>query len=157
MVSRLIPHRSSNILLCSYFCPSSINSFTVFSLLPVFRRVFHRVLIPVRLPSIPRMILLLTTVLVPSLIVGYRPTHSYTVWITSCWDVWLISVLRFFFGDSSLSIHSMEQFINWALIFLKSIPCSGFVITFAQITPAGQSSILTSSLSTLSLIKKNFA
>ena len=51
MVSYLIPHRSSNILLCSYFCPSSVNSstclytcpssvdsFTVFSFPSVFCR-----------------------------------------------------------------------------------------------------------------------
>ena len=38
----------------------------------------------------------------------------------------------------------MAQFINWALIFLNSAPCSGFVSTSAHITPAGQSTILTS-------------
>ena len=51
MVSCLIPHRSLNILLCSYFCPSSVNSstcsyscpssvdsVTVFSFLSVFHQ-----------------------------------------------------------------------------------------------------------------------
>ena len=74
MVSHLIPHRSSNILLCSYFCPPSVNYFIVFVFLSIFRWLFYCVLIPVRLPSIPHIILLLKTFLVPSLIVGYRPT-----------------------------------------------------------------------------------
>ena len=115
--------------------------FNVFLFLSVFRWIFYCVLIPVRLPSIPRIILLLTSFLVPSLIVGYRPTHSYTVWIASCWEVWSIGVLRFFVVDSSWSLYSMAQFVNWALIFLNSVPCNGFVSASAHITPVGQSTI----------------
>ena len=131
--------------------------FIVFVFLSVFRWFFYCVLIPVRLPSIPCIILLLTNFLVPSLIVGYLPTHSCTVWIASCWDVWSISVLSFFVEDYSSSIYSMAQFINWELIFLNSVPCSGFVSTSTHITPAGKSTTLTSLLSTLSLINNNSA
>ena len=128
--------------------------FTIFVLLSFFRRFFYCALIPVRLLSILRIILLLTSFLVPSLIARYHPTHSCTVWIASCWDSWSISVLRLFVVYSSSSLYSMAQFINWALIFLNSVPCSGFVSTSTHITPAGQSKILTSSLLTLSLIKR---
>ena len=113
--------------------------FNVFLYLSVFHWLFYCVLIRVRLPSIPRIILLLTSFLVPILIVGYRPTHSCTVWIASCWDVWSISVLCFFVVDSSSSLYSMAQFINWALIFLNYVPCSVFFSTSAHNTPAGQS------------------
>ena len=50
--------------------------FNVFVFLSVFRWLFYCVLIPVRLLSIPRIILLLSSFLVPILIVGYRPTYS---------------------------------------------------------------------------------
>ena len=50
----------------------------------------------------------------------------------------------------------MAQFINWVLIFMNSVPGSGFVSTSAHITTTGKSTILTSLMSTLSLIKKNF-
>ena len=136
---------------------SLLKHFIVFACLSVFRRFFYCVLIPVRLPSIPCIIPLLKTFLVSILILGYRPTHSCTVWIAYFWDAWSINILCFFVGYSSPSMYSMAQFINWALIFLNSVPCSGFVSTSAYITPAGQSTILTSSLPTLYLIKKNFA
>ena len=74
MVSCLSPHWSLNILLCSYSYLSSVGYFIVFIFLFLFRGFFCCVLIPVCLPSIPRIIPLLTTLLVPSLIVGYRPT-----------------------------------------------------------------------------------
>ena len=77
MVSRLIPHRSSNILLCSYFCPSSVDSLLCSYSCPSSVNSYC-VLIPVCLPSIPRIVLLLMTFLVPSLIVGYRPTGVIT-------------------------------------------------------------------------------
>ena len=134
---------------------SLLENFIVFACLSVFRRFFYCVLIPVCLPSIPRRIPLFTTLLVPSLLLGYRQTHSCNVWIAYCWDAWSINVLCYFVGYSSPSMYSMAQFINWALIFLNSVPCSGFVSTSAHIIPAGQSTILTSLLSNLSLINKN--
>ena len=115
MVSCLFPHLSSNILFFSHACPSSVGYFIVFSLLSV-------------IPSVPRRTALFMTLLVPSLLLGYRPTHSCTVWIVSCWNAWSISVLRFFVGVSSPYMYSMAQFINWALIFMNAVPCSGFVI-----------------------------
>ena len=91
MVSCLFPHRSLNILLCLYSCPSSVGYFIVFVFLSVFRRFFCCVLIPVRLPSIPRIILLLTTLLVPSLIVGCCPTYILEKICTNLkfWWFWL--------------------------------------------------------------------
>ena len=136
---------------------SLLEHFIVFACLSVFRWFFYFVLIPVRLLWIPRRIPLFTTLLVPSLLPGYHQTHSCTVWIASFWHAWSISVLRFFVIDSSPSMYSMAQFINWALIFLNYVPCSGFVSTSTQITSAGKSTIVTSSLSTLSLIKKKLA
>ena len=134
-----------------------LEHFIVFACLSVFRWLFYCVLVPIRLLSIPRRTPLFTTLLVPSLLLGYWPTYSCTVWIASWWYALSISVLRFFVGDYSPSMYSRAQFINWALIFLNCVPCSGFVSTSAHINPAGHSTILTSSLSTLSLIKKNFA
>ena len=75
MVSRLIPHRSSNILLCLYFCPSYVDCLLCSYSCPSSVDSYC-VLIPVRLSSNPRIVLLLTTFLVPSLIVGYLPTPS---------------------------------------------------------------------------------
>ena len=51
--------------------------FNVFVYLSVFCLFFYCVIIPVCLPTIPCIILLLTSFLMPSLIVGYRPTHSH--------------------------------------------------------------------------------
>ena len=55
---------------------SLLEKFIVFACLFVFRRLFYCVLIPVCLPSIPRRIPLFTTLLVPSLILGYCQTVS---------------------------------------------------------------------------------
>ena len=118
---------------------------------------FYCVLVPVRLLLVPLRTALFTTLVSPSLLLGYRPTHSCTVWVVYCWDACQITVLCSFSGASSPSMYSLAQIINWDLIFLNVVPCSGFVSTSAHITPTGQSTILTSSLSTLSLIIKNFA
>ena len=55
-----------------------LEHFIVFACLSVFRQLFYCVLIPVRLPSIPRRTPLFTTLLVPSLLLGYRPTEATT-------------------------------------------------------------------------------
>ena len=73
MVSCLIPHRSSKILLCSYSCPSFVDSLLCSYSCPSSVDSYC-VLLTVHLPSIPRIVRLLTTFLVPSLIVGYLPT-----------------------------------------------------------------------------------
>ena len=57
--------------------PTSLfEHFIVFACLSIFCRFFYCVLVPVRLPSIPHRTPLSTTLLVPSLLLGYRSTCS---------------------------------------------------------------------------------
>ena len=76
MVYCLIPHRSSKKFIVFVFLSIFCQFFNVFVFMSAFRWFFYCVLITVRLPSIPHIILLLTSFLVPSLIVGYRPTEA---------------------------------------------------------------------------------
>ena len=69
---------------------SLLEHFIVFSCLSVFRRLFYCVLISVRLPSITRRTPLFMTLLVPNLLLRYRPTsyptctwpHEYGIYVS---------------------------------------------------------------------------
>ena len=122
MVLRLIPHRSSKILLCSYFCLSSVNSLLCSYSYPSSVNAYC-VLIPVRLPSIPRIVLLLTNFLVPSLIVGYCPTHGMNYCV--------FSVKRFF--NMTVGVYFQRDSRHLSLVHLaNSTPKSTFYSLVAQ-------------------------
>ena len=90
---------------------SLLEHFIVFACLSVFRRFFYCVLIPVRFPSIPRIIPLFTNLLVPSLILGYRPTipinpfanFSILVFLKYC----IIKTLQFYLSSIDLILNNI--------------------------------------------------
>jgi hypothetical protein len=83
---------------------------------------------------------------------GHSPGHW--IWLASWRLVYLITMYStcfiFFFFVLYITIHEL----GW---HLKALPCSGFVNTLAHISLVGQCTTLISLLSTLSLMKKNFA
>ena len=126
---------------------SLLEHFIVFACLSVFRRFFYCVLIPVRILSIPRIIPLFTTLLVPSLLLVYRPTGvtyspefvgtlymnvivgSYMIWLSGIYHTSSIAreyKIAYSYGYYELSGFGGQENPDWMIsglvYFLLLIP-----------------------------------